>query len=197
MPNYLAPASFGSLELRQSDANEFIGQAIDYSEQGLATIRMMTINSLNLSRLDLIKIDVERMELEVLQGAKVTIERFRPIIIVEQLKASKQEIAAVLASYGYEWFALGLNFLAVHPSDPTRQAINVAQTGAGIVTTCEQAIALSLRPRRRPGLAPEALFAGHDDGDKRPSSSRAGRPEGRCGTRNDRAIPILPLITRS
>ena len=97
LPNYLAPASFGSLELRQSDANEFIGQAIDYSEQGLVTIRMMTIESLNPSRLDLIKIDVERMELEVLQGAKVTIERFRPIIIVEQLKASKQEIAAVLA----------------------------------------------------------------------------------------------------
>ncbi len=129
VPNYLAPASFGSLELRQSDANEFIGQDIDYSEQRLATIRMMTIDSLNLSRLDLIKIDVERMELEVLQGAKATLERLRPIIIVEQLKASKQEIATVLASYGYEWFALGLNFLAVHPSDPIRQAINVAQPG--------------------------------------------------------------------
>ena len=51
---------------------------------------MMTINSLNLSRLDLIKIDVERMELEVLQGAKATIGRFRPIIIVEQLKASSR-----------------------------------------------------------------------------------------------------------
>ena len=37
MPNYQAPASFGSLELRQSDDNEFIGQAIDYSEQKLAT----------------------------------------------------------------------------------------------------------------------------------------------------------------
>ena len=110
-------------------ANEFIGQDIDYSEPKLATIRLMTINSLNLSRLDLIKIDVERMELEVLQGAKATIERFRPIIIVEQLKASKDEITAVLASYGYEWFALGLNFLAVHPSDPTRQAISVAQPG--------------------------------------------------------------------
>ncbi len=127
VPNYLAPGSFGSLELRQSGANEFIGQDIDYSEPKLATIRLMTIDSLNLSRLDLIKIDVERMELDVLQGAKATIERFRPILIVEQLKASKDEITAVLASYGYEWFALGLNFLAVHPSDPTRQAINVTQ----------------------------------------------------------------------
>src|SRR5499427_2647526 len=31
-PNYLVPASFGSLELRKSDNTEFIGQAIDYSE---------------------------------------------------------------------------------------------------------------------------------------------------------------------
>ncbi len=130
VPNYLAPASFGSLELQQSEANEFIGQEIDYSEQALATVRLMTIDSLNLSRLDLIKIDVERMELEVLRGAQATLGRFRPIVIVEQLKASKEEIASVLASYGYEWFALGLNFLAVHPGDPTRRSISTVQPGA-------------------------------------------------------------------
>ena len=129
-PNYMAPASFGSLELRQSAANEFIGQQIDYSERKLNTVRMLTIDSLNLSRLDLIKIDVERMELEVLAGAKATLQRFLPIIIVEGLKAPQDELTAVLASYGYEWFTLGLNFLAVHPSDPTRQAINVAPPAA-------------------------------------------------------------------
>jgi hypothetical protein len=31
-PNYLAPASFGSLELEKRDEPEFIGQNIDYSE---------------------------------------------------------------------------------------------------------------------------------------------------------------------
>jgi FkbM family methyltransferase len=127
VPNYLAPGSFGSLELRRSDTNEFIGQDIDYSEPRLATIRMMSIDSMNLSRLDLIKIDVEGMELEVLQGATATLERFRPIVIVEQLKTPREQIAAVLASYGYEWFTLGLNFLAVHPGDPTRQSISIAQ----------------------------------------------------------------------
>ena len=60
---------------------------------------------------------------------KAAFEKFRPIIIVEKVKTSQQEITAVLASYGYEWFTLGLNLLAVHPSDPTRQAINVAQPG--------------------------------------------------------------------
>jgi hypothetical protein len=87
--------------------------------QNLVTIRMMTIDSMKLSRLDLIKIDVERMEVEVLEGARATVQRFLPIIIVEGLKAPQNEITAVLASYGYEWFTLGLSFLAVHPSDPT------------------------------------------------------------------------------
>jgi FkbM family methyltransferase len=124
-PNYLAPASFGSLELRQSAANECIGQAIDYADQKLTTVRLMRIDSLNLARLDLLKIDVERMELEVLAGAQATVERFLPIIIVERLKVPREELAAVLASYGYDWFELGLNFLAVHPTDPTRRAISV------------------------------------------------------------------------
>jgi FkbM family methyltransferase len=119
-PDYLAPASFGSLELRHCDATEFIGQDVDYSKQNLATIRMMTIDSMKLSRLDLLKIDVERMEVEVLEGARATLQQFLPIIIVEGVKAPQNEITAMLASYGYVWFTLGLNFLAVHPSDPTR-----------------------------------------------------------------------------
>jgi FkbM family methyltransferase len=124
-PNYRAAASFGSLELKKSDATEFIGQAIDYSESKLTAVRMIKIDSLDLSRLDLIKIDVERMELEVLEGARATLQRFLPIIIVEKLKVVQDQITAVLAGYGYEWFQLGLNFLAVHPTDPTRQAITV------------------------------------------------------------------------
>ena len=125
-PNYRAPASFGSLELRQSDANEFIGQAIDYSEANLSEVRAITIDSLNLARLDLLKIDVERMELEVLRGAANTIQRLLPLIIVERLKAPPEQIAAVLGSYGYKWYQLGLNFLAIHPSDATSNSIHVA-----------------------------------------------------------------------
>ncbi len=127
VPNYRAPASFGSLELRHSEGTEFIGQDIDYSEQSLATVRMMTIDSLNLPRLDLLKIDIEGMEIEALEGAKATIHRLLPIIVVERLKVPVDTLSAVLASYGYEWFALGLNFLAVHPSDPSRRHINVGQ----------------------------------------------------------------------
>jgi FkbM family methyltransferase len=137
IPDYRAPASFGSLELRKTDATEFIGQEIDYSEQKLVNVPMTCIDSMNLMRLDLLKIDVERMELEVLEGAKATLARLLPIIIVEGLKAPQAEITAVLASYGYEWFPFGLNFLAVHPSDPTRQHINIAQPPAADAGTAK------------------------------------------------------------
>ena len=68
-PDYLKPASFGSLELRQSSKNENIGQVIDYSAAGGQAVRLMTVDSLELPRLDFIKLDIEGMELEGLAGA--------------------------------------------------------------------------------------------------------------------------------
>ena len=41
-PNYLVPSSFGSLELRQRNGNEFIGQTIDYSR---STVNVRTISA--------------------------------------------------------------------------------------------------------------------------------------------------------
>jgi FkbM family methyltransferase len=56
-PNYSIPSSFGSLELRQRDGNEFIGQKIDY--QNLVNVRKLMLDEFGLPRVDLIKIDVE------------------------------------------------------------------------------------------------------------------------------------------
>ena len=115
--NHTAPASFGSLELRPGPNVEQIGQAIDHSEARTAVVRAITIDSLDLPRLDLLKIDVERMELEVLAGAARTIGRCLPVIIVERLKTPAADLDSVLASHGYNRYAVGLNIVAVHPSD--------------------------------------------------------------------------------
>lgn len=45
---------------------------------------VMTIDSLGLEDCDLIKIDTEGFELQVVRGARETIERCRPVIVVEQ-----------------------------------------------------------------------------------------------------------------
>jgi len=116
-PDYLSPGSFGSLELRQREAGEFIGQPIDYSEENAATIRALALDSLQLARIDLIKIDVEGMELEAIDGAATSLERSRPILIVESIKTDKAKLREILEGLGYQLFPMGLNVLAIHASD--------------------------------------------------------------------------------
>ena len=118
-PNYMTASSFGSLELRQRDGNEFIGQAIDYSADKTVNVQKMTIDTLNFPRVDLIKIDIEGMEMEALEGARQTIEKCRPIVLVEAIKAGRERLRSWLQERGYKVIEAGLNLLAIHTSDRT------------------------------------------------------------------------------
>ena len=129
-PNYLTASSFGSLELRQRDGNEFIGQPIDYSEANSVAIRKITLDALSLPRVDLIKIDIEGMELEALDGAQATIEKSRPILLVESIKASRELVRAWLEKRSYQVVDAGLNLLAIHKSDQTLSQLNLSELPA-------------------------------------------------------------------
>lgn len=118
-PDYFVASSFGSLEIKPIKNPEAIGQPIDYAPAKLVPVDAITVDSLALRRLDLLKIDVEGMECEVLQGAKRTIRQSLPVIIVEHIKAGRDEIGSFLGHYGYQMLELGLNILAIHPSDKT------------------------------------------------------------------------------
>jgi FkbM family methyltransferase len=122
-PDYLTASSFGSLELRQRENNEFIGQAIDYSEERCVAIQKITLDAMNLSRVDLIKIDVEGMEVEVLQGAQRTIENSRPMVLVEIIKSNRDLLRGWLEERGYKIMEAGINILAIHASDVALQEI--------------------------------------------------------------------------
>ena len=124
-PNYLAPGTFGSLELKQTERTEFIGQQVSYADEHLTPVQAITIDALNLPRLDLLKIDVEGMELEALEGAQATIGRHLPIIVVEKIKTDRAALAAVLESHGYRHFETGMNLLAVHTGDPTLTHVTI------------------------------------------------------------------------
>ena len=122
-PDYLRPGSYGSLEIRPSARNEFIGQAIDYSEQAGQRTRLFTIDSLALPRLDFLKIDIEGMEMEALAGAMNTIRRFRPQMMIEKIKSDETALRKLLLAEGYRVAAFGLNLVAVHSSDPGHQQL--------------------------------------------------------------------------
>jgi FkbM family methyltransferase len=122
-PNYFVPSSFGSLELRQRNGNEFIGQPIDY--ENTVNVRKLTLDEFNLPRVDFIKIDVEGMELEALEGAKRSITQSHPIMLIEKIKTDAEKLRAWLKAHGYEIIDAGINMLAIHQSDKTLSEIRI------------------------------------------------------------------------
>lgn len=121
-PNYLVPSSFGSLELRQRSDNEFIGQSIDYGTKTVP-VSKVTVDGLNLGRVDFIKLDIEGMEMEALEGARQTIGKSRPIMLIEKIKTNSAELQKWLEALGYTIRPAGLNLLAVHSEDKTLSSI--------------------------------------------------------------------------
>jgi FkbM family methyltransferase len=124
--DHTIPSSFGSLELRQREHNEPIGQRIDYEPDRMMSLPAVSVDSLNLPRLDLIKIDVEGMEMEVLQGARRTLGAQRPVMIIEHVKIDRSALHDFLDGFGYVHFAKGMNTVAIHADDPTNRVIPAA-----------------------------------------------------------------------
>jgi FkbM family methyltransferase len=106
-------AQAGSIVVPQFDydrPNNFGGLALGGLSQGAAppggeTVPVLTIDSLELSSLALIKIDVEGMEADVLEGARATIARHKPILYVENDREEKSAaLIALIASLGYRLY---------------------------------------------------------------------------------------------
>ena len=112
-PDYLQPSSFGSLELKQSDGSENIGQALE----NFSKVQQITLDSLELDRLHLLKIDVEGMEFETLAGAKRMISQHKPQMLIEAIKIKGEKMRCLLYDWGYDVYPLDGNFFAVHRTD--------------------------------------------------------------------------------
>lgn len=73
-------------------------------------VEIDTLDNFNIDRVGFIKIDVEGHELAVLEGAKKTIQKNMPIMIIEiEEKHTKKPIETLIEqvqSYGYDCFAL-------------------------------------------------------------------------------------------
>jgi FkbM family methyltransferase len=72
-------------------------------------IKVMTLDSMRLERLDLMKIDAEGLEVQILIGSRETLERCRPVLVIEvnagaleRQGTSPEELLARLDKMGYE-----------------------------------------------------------------------------------------------
>jgi len=82
------PLNFGSFHIGQFDTGE--------------DVPIQTIDSLGLNRCRLIKVDVEGMECQVLEGARNTIDRLRPLLYVENDRAeNSKQLISFIQSLGY------------------------------------------------------------------------------------------------
>ena len=89
--NYDRPNNYGGLALGKYDKGE--------------RVQIMTVDGLNVSKCSMLKIDAEGMELDVLRGARGTIERFTPVMYVENNDDQKGgELIRYIAALGYRMY---------------------------------------------------------------------------------------------
>nr|WP_245933001.1 FkbM family methyltransferase [Caballeronia novacaledonica] len=133
-PDYHAPGSFGSLELREKGTTLGVGQEVSYDPRKGAAVPMISIDSLALERVDFIKIDVEGMEMDVLKGAAETLKRCAPVLLVETLKSDANAIRTFLAGVGYaDFYAVNPNMIAIGERDPVRKNVVKRENAVHIV----------------------------------------------------------------
>lgn len=111
---------FDNVDLRKegvSDSNHFISltdvptnAGMTFAEKSKKGIKCVSIDSLNLNKLDFIKIDAEGFEHNILNGAKETIERLKPKMVIEinngallRNFTSNNDIYILLDEMGYNY----------------------------------------------------------------------------------------------
>lgn len=87
-----------------SQENNYGGLSLDLFNQG-DPVEIRTLDSFNLKACDFVKIDVEGMESDVLKGGAVTIEKFKPILFIENDRKDKSdELIRLLSKWGYNLY---------------------------------------------------------------------------------------------
>lgn len=100
--NYSVLGNFAGVSLIEGRSSQ-----VEFIDGDAEDVEVVTIDSLNLPACRLIKIDAEGMDLDVIIGARSTIERFRPVIVTEWEPAGDGRItASKLLELNYRLYAL-------------------------------------------------------------------------------------------
>lgn len=101
-------SGWGTLEAVELPAHD--------AEEVLA-VELVTLDSLELKDLDFLKVDVEGHELQVLDGAKATLLRCRPRLLIEIRPRNLEAVAAKLRGWGFVRAAAGTPSGPVSPGN--------------------------------------------------------------------------------
>jgi len=110
-PNYYSNEDFGIFSLIEEKIKEKSGNIYNIP---LITIDSF-VESYNINQVDFIKIDVEGMDLDVLQGATITISKYNPSIFIEysdNRTSILEKIVDYLGIDNYTFTIVGNNLLA-------------------------------------------------------------------------------------
>ncbi len=103
--NYSESSDFGTLSLLESTG------------QYQGTVQIIRIDDLNLDGLDFLKIDVEGMEIDVLEGASNSIDRYRPWCWVEYHKVERSKLVSYFNERNYTLYAMDTLNILCAPND--------------------------------------------------------------------------------
>jgi FkbM family methyltransferase len=107
-PDYAREANFGSLELMPTAMSDNAGLVRGSVEH----VRTVNVDALD-ERVDFIKLDIEGMETRALRGARRTIAKHRPLLLIETLKSNMSELHSFLGDRQYRVRTLGDNWIAI------------------------------------------------------------------------------------
>jgi FkbM family methyltransferase len=101
--------------------------ALDHKEKARAMRLDELVQSEKLSRVNVVKMDIEGVQLAALVGAGETLERFRPVVLLElsdraphHQSSTSADILALLPQRGYRFFGFAVDTGAPTPVEPRK-----------------------------------------------------------------------------
>ena len=98
--DYGVRCNFGSIEFGPTQI-EPMGQERGSDPDRVEKITLRTLDSYDLQRLDVFKIDVQRMEIPLLEGARQTLQRCKPVLFMEWIDNDPGTLIRALETHGY------------------------------------------------------------------------------------------------
>ena len=105
-PDYDSQINIGGFELLPPHHSDGGTRRPTNQKEKVSTLR---IDDLGLDRVAYIKMDIEGMEASCLRGAKETITRCRPVLVMETFKSNFNELSGILTDLGYSWENKGVD----------------------------------------------------------------------------------------